>query len=630
MNFKILWLTCCAAFAFTAMPLPAAELRTLHGHVPDVLPQLQATGRLPASRRLELAIGLPLRNRDALATLFQQIYDPASTNFHRYLTPEQFTEQFGPTTNDFEAAMNFARTNGLTVLRGYPNRVLFDVSGAVSDIEKAFHVTLHTYRHPTEDREFFAPDVEPSVDASINIQDISGLSTYYIPHPLGRPRRASDGPSPSLGSAPFGNFMGSDFRNAYVPGTALNGSGQSVGLVELDGYYASDITKYETLAGLPAVPLQNVLLNSVTGTPSANSNNVGEVSLDIEMVISMAPNLSTLYVFEGTTPANILTAMANSNQIKQFSCSWSLAPSNATCENMLVQMQVQGQSFYFACGDGDAWVGSMAANWPADSTNLISVGGTQLIMTNTLGPYTYVSESVWNSGKLSPPAWYANGSSGYWGSGGGISTSYNIPSWQRLVDTTTPGGSSTKRNVPDVAMAANFIWVIFNNGSSNSFLGTSCAAPLWAGFTALVNQQCANDGRSSVGFINPAIYSIARYSTYSSIFHDITTGNNFWSGSPSSFSAAAGYDLCTGLGSPNIGLISALENFSGTVWVDFSVVGPGLGDYNNPYNTLALGIANVGNNNTVAIKGPNSTTYTTTITKPLTMTASGGAVTIGH
>ncbi len=629
MNLKLLRTAGCVALLVSASRLNAAELRSLHGHVPAIISQLRATGRPPASRRLDLAIGLTVRNRDVLNKLFQQIYDPSSTNFHRYVTPEQFTEQFGPKVSDLNAAMNFAKTNGLTVIRAYPNRVLFDVSGTVADIEKAFHIALHTYRHPTEDREFIAPDVEPSVDANLNIEDISGLNTYEIPHPLGRPRPDSDASGTSAGSGPKNNYMGNDFRNAYVPGTSLNGAGQRVGLVEFDGYYANDITSYESLASLPNVPLQNILLNSVTGTPSTNANAVGEVSLDIEMVISMAPNLSTLYVFEGTNVTSVITAMAGSNQIKQFSCSWSLAPSNSTCETMFVEMAVQGQSFYDACGDGDAWVGSMAINWPADDTNIISVGGSVLALNGS--GVSYISESVWNSGLITNIGpWFGNGKSGYWGSGGGISTSYNIPPWQKLVDTTTPGGSATKRNVPDVAMNANFAWVIFNNNSSNSFFGTSCAAPLWAGYTALVNQQAAIDGRSSVGFINPAIYTIATYPNYSSLFHDVTNGNNFWPSSPSSFSAGPGYDLCTGLGSPSLALIPVLENFSGAVWVDFSAPGPGAGTYANPYNTLALGVANVVSNNTVAIKGPNSSAVTTNITKPLTITASGGAVTIGN
>ena len=137
------------------------------------------------------------------------------------------------------------------------------------------------------------------------------------------------------------------------------------------------------------------------------------------------------------------------------------------------------------------------------------------------------------------------------GSSGGISTSYSIPYWQTNINFTTSHGSAIMRNVPDVALTADHVWVIYGGGSSDWFGGTSCAAPLWAGFTALVNQQAAINGHAPVGFINPAVYAIAAGPGYLNCFHDTTTGNNTWSGSPNLFYATNVYDLCTGLGTPN-------------------------------------------------------------------------------
>jgi subtilase family serine protease len=357
---------------------------------------------------------------------------------------------------------------------------------------------------------------------------------------------------------------------------------------------------------------------------------VGEVSLDIEMVISMATNLSKLYVFEGpinTTTANwvdMLNAMASSNNILQFSSSWGIGSVIASGDQIFQTMAAQGQSFFQASGDGGAFV--YAVPWPGDSPYVTSVGGTTLTMDATGS--SYISEAVWNSGFLGTNnTWYGNGQSGYWASGGGVSTTYAIPAWQLGVNMTAIGGSSSKRNLPDVALTASQIWVSYFNGTTGSFIGTSCAAPLWAGFAALVNQQCARDGKPAIGFINPALYALGKNG--GSSFHDITSGNNNWS-TNLFYSSASGFDLCTGWGSPGTSLISELENFAGVVWVDFSVAGPGAGTYDNPYNTLALGVANVQLNGTVAIKGPNSTPATTTITKPLVLNASGGPVTIGH
>ncbi len=165
---------------------------------------------------------------------------------------------------------------------------------------------------------------------------------------------------------------------------------------------------------------------------------------------------------------------------------------------------------------------------------------------------TWFSETVWNEGQQS------NGS--YVSSGGGSSTNYAIPSWQQGLDMTFNGGSTTMRNLPDVACVADDIWVIVNNGEQGVIGGTSAAAPLWAGFAALVNQQAAASGKPSVGLINPALYAIGKSSAYASAFHDITAGNttNACCG-VNKFLACLGYDLCTGWGTPTgSNLISAL------------------------------------------------------------------------
>jgi len=161
----------------------AGDRHFLHGHVPAAAARLQPQGFLPATNRLHLAIGLPLRNEAALDDLLRQIYDPGSPNYRQYLMPEQFTEQFGPTEADYQKVIAFARANGLTVTGTYGNRVLLDVSGTADNIEKAFQVRLRVYQHPTEARTFFAPDVEPSVETNLPILDISGLDNYALPHP---------------------------------------------------------------------------------------------------------------------------------------------------------------------------------------------------------------------------------------------------------------------------------------------------------------------------------------------------------------------------------------------------------------------------------------------------------------
>ncbi len=631
-----------ALLILSAESAPAAESQTLHGHVPEAIGRLhlQPTGRLPAAQQLRLTMGLPLRNQEALTNLLQQIYDPASPKYRQYLTPEQFTERFGPTEQDYQAVVNFAKTNGLEIVATHGSRILLDVRGKASDIEAAFHVTLLTYQHPTESRAFYAPDVDPSVDSSLPIKEIIGINDYAVLRPMAHRKQTTRTSGTASGSAPDGvSYMGKDFRNAYAPGVSLDGTGQMVGLFEADGYYTNDITTYEAKAGLPNVPLQNVLTNGFSGTPGPNND---EVALDIEMAISMAPGLAAVVVFEGpdniSDLLDILDNMAESNyiQIKQFSSSWGYGydtggfNSNTTFDQVFMKMATQGQSFFQASGDGDAWTSPILI--PSASPYVTSVGGTTLTM-NGSGT-SYASETVWNSGYytnagISGP-WAPNGN-GYWGSGGGVSTNYAIPSWQQGVSMASNGGSTTYRNIPDVAMTADNVWVEYNNGKSGSFVGTSCAAPLWAGFTALVNQQAASQGLSSMGFLNPALYAISQGPLYSYAFHDVTSGNDTWSGSPTEFYAVTGYDLCTGLGTPNgMNLINALLPY-GDVWVDFNYTGSTQnGTYNYPFKTLAQGTNAVAPGGSIWIRTSGSSSETLTISKPLSIRAYGGPATIGN
>ena len=528
---------------------------TLPGHVPKALARLTPVEGLPQTNRLVLALGLPLRNRPELDRLLIQQQDPRSIDYHRYLTPRQFTDRFGPTVQAYRAVMEFARSNMLAVVGTHRDRLVLEVEGSVVDIERAFHVTLNLYKYPTERREFYAPAAKPQVPADVPVIEVEGLSDFWRPHPLLHP--ASGSPTPLSGSGPSGYYAGNDFRRAYAPGTALTGAGQSVALVEFSDYYPSDITSYESTIGLATpVPLVNVVVGH--GKPPDTANNA-EVALDIEMAIAMAPGLSQVFVYEVRGLANaatVLSTIASDNKAKQISCSWSWGGGpSATVDGILQQMAVQGQSFFQASGDSDAYTGantldSTAGDAPVDSPYVICVGGTALTMDGA--GTAWRSETAWNRNSL-------GGADANVGSGGGISAYYSIPSWQKNIDMSANSGSTTWRNIPDVALTADQVYVTYNNGSSGGFAGTSCAAPLWAGFCALANQLSVSAGGSTVGFLNPALYAIARSSSYGACFHDITTGNNIGTNTPGLFPAVAGYDLCTGLGTPNgTNLINAL------------------------------------------------------------------------
>lgn len=433
-----------------------ADHKKLHSQMPAIVTHLQAQGDLPAESDLNLAISLPVRNGQELTNLLQQIYDPASTNYHRFITPEEFTARFGPTEQDYQKVASFARANGLQVTRQHGNRVLLDVKGKVGNIEKAFNTKLRFFKHPNENRDFFAPDTDPAVDASLPILEVSGLNNYSRPRPAINvsPSVKSPAKQPGAGSAPGGAYQGSDFRNAYVPGSALTGSGQNVALLQFDGFYASDIAAYAAQIGLTNPP--NVVVVPVNGGVAVPGNGNGEVCLDIEMVMSMSPGVSNIYVYEAPNPSpwvDILNKIATDNNARQISCSWfqPFGGPNPAAEQIFQQMALQGQSFFTASGDSDAYTGLIP--FPCDSPNITTVGGTTL---TTGTSASYASETVWNWGVRYGILYDGIGSSG------GVSTSYVIPNWQTNINMVARGGSATMRNVPDVALTADDCWVIYD------------------------------------------------------------------------------------------------------------------------------------------------------------------------
>lgn len=508
--------------------LQAAPRQVLHNHVPQAVKESRRMGSLAQTARLDLAIGLPLRNADELDRFIQQVSDPQSPNYRHYLSSEAFTEKFGPSQEDYDKLTAFLQANGLTVSGTHANRMILDVSGLVSAIEKTLHVNMGLYVHAARGQ-FIAPDHDPWLDVDVEVLNITGLDTFVVPKPMSvkTTPMTSTGPFVS-GSGPAGLFLGNDFRAAYAPGVTLTGAGETIGLFEVDGFFASDMTANFKQAGLPPVPVETVLMNGFDGSPGVANL---EVILDIMMAAYMAPG-AQIIVYEGFNWNDILNRMATDNTAKQLSCSW-LFSTNATTEQIFKQMIAQGQSFLQASGDRGAYLSGIDA--PADNPNVTVVGGTALSTTGPGGEW--LSESTWG------------------GSGGGVSTTYAIPSYQQSMNMGALGGSDTMRNIPDVALtAAAQMYLIYNNGQVATVGGTSAAAPLWAGFVALANQQAVAQGKPVAGFLNPTLYALGNAPNYAAGMHDIVIGTN-------GFSATPGFDLATGWGTPNgQAMINALSS----------------------------------------------------------------------
>jgi kumamolisin len=266
-----------------------------------------------------------------------------------------------------------------------------------------------------------------------------------------------------------------------------------------------------------------------------------EQTLDITQAIGMAPGLSSLVVFVGSSDAAIFNSMATHSPLcAQLSSSWTWYPADSgTDDPYFKEFAAQGQNLFQAAGDGSKWTtsGSASEIYPADDVYVTSVGGTDLNTSGAGGAWS--SETAWAD------------------SGGGISPNrFAIPSWQTAAAASCASCSKSYRNGPDVSANANFTFYVCADQTTctaNEYGGTSFAAPMWAGYLALINQQAVLNGATKgVGFINPTLYTIGTGSSYGSNFHDVTSGSN-------GYSATTGYDLATGWGSPNgSGLITSL------------------------------------------------------------------------
>lgn len=541
---KICALSLAVAMALGASAAASAGQVFTH-HVRSVVTAntVQSVGSLPAGQLMSLDVVLPIRDQAGLDNFLAQVTNPMSLNYRNYLTPAEFTARFGPTQNDYATVMQYLRRHGLVVTGGSRDRMDIQVVGPVSAVESAFNVKMRTYRHPTENRVFYSPDREPTTSLAIPLWHVSGLDNYSLPHPLFVKKSdyaAAHGISPdavvshaTTGSGPSASFLGSDMRAAYYHGGSLTGTGESVGLWEFYGINSSDVALYYSTAGQTNPNNLRVLSTDGTSTGCSGSCSDIEQTLDVTQAQGMAPGLSNVLMYVGSTDTAIISAMTVSTDgyapPATIGCSWGWTPADPSTLNPYWQkMAAQGQSFFAASGDSSTWSRRNEA-WPADAAYVIGVGGTDLTTSGAAGPWA--SETAWVD------------------SGGGISPDkIAIPSWQTPAINASNKGSTTYRNGPDISANANFTFMACGNGSCtyNQYGGTSFAAPMWAGYVALVDQSLASHGASNLGFFLPTIYAnnVSSSSIYAATFHDITSGKS------GSYSAVTGYDLVTGWGSP--------------------------------------------------------------------------------
>jgi kumamolisin len=569
---RFCWTLCNAAMLLLAFLSACVSARgaetsprvTLPLDHPAALHRAALLGRLADTDQISLALTLPLRNPDQLADFLARLSNRSDPDYGHYLTPAQFAAKYSPTQAQYDQVAAFAESEGLTVTGTHPDRLLLDVSGTRGVVEHAFGVQLNWYQD-VNGHIFHSADRAPSIPVSLIsvLSGVIGLSNAVVRRPIDLVRRDPNfidqqaGP----GTGPDGGFAPSDIRTAYdLTGATETGAGQTLALFELDGYAASDITSYETEFKLPDVKLVNDLIDGATGTAG---DATAEVCLDIEMQIALAPSATEIKVYETTqSDSAVLDGygdIADDNIATEISTSWGLDEPDSGASfiqseaPIFQQMAAQGQTMFAAAGDNGAYdTGSISdgltVDDPGSQPYVCSVGGTSLTTASPGGAWK--SETTWNGGSPEDGA-----------GGGGISSIWPIPLWQQSAITTASQASSTMRNVPDVSLNAdpNVGYAVFVSGGWTVVGGTSASSPLWAGFTALVNQQRLVDKMPVLGQASPQLYPILATSDYDTVFHDIADGStNLF------YPAVTGYDDATGLGTyVGTSLLDVLSSASG-------------------------------------------------------------------
>jgi kumamolisin len=452
----------------------------------------------------------------------------------RTISREEFNEKYAADPADFDAVRRFAKGHGLTVDEGassLPRRTIV-LQGTAAAMEAAFGVQLHEYEREGHKFHSFAGEISLPAEHVAAIENVLGLDARPIAKPHHRIRddkkKHKKKADPSYSPVQVAGFY--DFP------TGVDGSGQTIGIIELGGgYNDSDLQTYFSGLGITPPNVVAVLVDGATNSPTTANSADGEVALDIEVAGAIAPGANIAVYFTPNTAQGFLDAITTAvhdmgNSPTVISISWGGPESTWTAaqmtsiDNACASAAALGITITVAVGDNGSTdgvtTGGNHVDFPGSSPHVLACGGTKIEVSGS----TIESEVVWNDG--------AEGGA----TGGGVSAVFALPSWQDNANVPAPTGSTGGRGVPDVAGDASPTsgYNILVDGSSEVVGGTSAVAPLWAALIALINQQIGKP----VGFVNPTLYASP------SAFNDITQGNN------GAFSAGPGWDACTGMGSP--------------------------------------------------------------------------------
>ncbi len=623
-SLPVLFAVVCLSIAGLAQPnrivgrIDNSRRITLAGHLhPRALPQydqgpVDSNMVLP---RVTVELQRSPAQQAALQQLLAEQQDLSSPNYHKWLTPQQFADQFGASQDDIDKIVEWLKSQNLTVISVAQARNAISVTGTAAEVEKAFGLEIH--RYVINGASHFANATNPSVPAAFSgvIGGIRGLNDFRL-RPQLKPRAiVPNGSKPRYTDSQGNHFLApEDIATIYnlkpLYNSGLNGQGQSIVVVGQTDIRTADIQQFRSTFNLPAINLQQVLVpgspdpgivRPCTGNIQTDCGDLSEADLDLELSGAVAPNATIIYVYSTDVMTSAQYAidqnLAPVLSMSYGDCEYAYDSAQASSMQSLAQQaNAQGITWFAASGDsgatdcnGDTFPNAnnlASVDMPASIPEVTGVGGTEFVDSGSNWNATndanggsalgYIQEMAWNDTDTdgSPSA-----------SGGGASIYFAKPSWQTGAGVPNDGA----RDVPDIAISASADhdgYIIYSsdgcNGSRSTNTcqtivgGTSVGAPTFAGMFTLVNQQLVASGAQSkpgLGNINPQLYSLAQSTPGG--YHDITTGNNqittTCTGSrfgctPTTvgYTAGPGYDQVTGIGTVNAGtLLTAWKAGSG-------------------------------------------------------------------
>ena len=563
-------------------PVDNARRVRLTGHVRPNLRPDDDRGRMAASEQLQgitLVLARSAEQQAALDRLLAEQQDPASPNYHHWLTPEEYADRFGVSADDVAKVSGWLEQQNLHVTDVARARTWITFSGPAGAVERAFNTEIHHFQVDGKSR--FANVTEPSIPVAFDavIRGIHGLNDFRL-----QPRAKRLGSAPPSTLLP--NYTSTTGAHYLSPGdfaiiyntkalydAGFTGSGQKVvvaGQTQLD---ISDVQKFRTRFNLPANDPDLIQVPNAPA-PGTSDDDLGESMLDIQWAGAAAPDAKIVYVYSQDVMDAVKYAI-DQNLAPVITLSYGLCELQTSRAQALAlqswaqQGNAQGITWFNAAGDSggadcvhgsSTSNGGLAVDLPAAVPEVTGIGGTQFnegtstFWNKTHGAdgvsvLSYIPESVWNDNSADP-------SSG----GGGASAIFAKPVWQAGPGVPNDGA----RDVPDVSLASSADhdgYLVYMDGGLHIFGGTSAATPAFAGIAALLNQYLVSAGVQSkpgLGNINPRLYSLAQ--SVPGAFHDITDGNNIVTVNCGSrarnctsgaygFAAGAGYDQASGLGS---------------------------------------------------------------------------------